>query len=74
MIKTEYQEIRNRRLVHEYIEFDREKAVSSGENEAVKRYDFCLKDFMKQSEALRKEGIVYCGETYDFFFKEKEDE
>lgn len=72
MIKVEYQAWKDRNLVHEYIEFDREKAVADGLSEAVAKYDYCLSQFLKLSKEKRKEGLIYGGADYDFCFWEED--
>ncbi len=72
MIKVEYQAWKDRYLVHEYIEFDRERAVAAGLNTAVAKHDYCLAQFLKLSKEKRKKGLIYAGADYDFCFWEED--
>lgn len=72
MIKAEYQAWKNGILIHEYKTFDREKALAEGQNKAVERYDYILNKFQKLSIEERKNGLIYGGTEYDFFFIEEE--
>lgn len=72
MIKAEYQAWKDGVLIHQYIEFDREKALTAGEINAVERYDYVLARFKKLSEEEQKKGIIYGGLEYDFSLEEVE--
>lgn len=72
MIKAEYQEWNDGQLIHEYIEFDRKKAIANGQEKAVARYDYCLHQFMKLNDKERRRGLIYGGIDFDFWLKEVE--
>lgn len=69
MIQVEYQEWKDGILVHEYIRFDRERAIVNGEEKAVARYDYILAQFKKLDEEKQKKGLIYGGIDYDFWIK-----
>ena len=71
MIKVEYRE-RSRRATTEYVEFERDKAIADGLNEAAEVYDSCLEHFLTLSKEERREGITYTTHKYSFAFKEEE--
>lgn len=71
-IKAEYQKWNDGVLVHGYIVFDREKAIATGQEDAVARYDYVLSQFKKLSEDQRKKGLIYGGLEYDFLLEEVE--